>query len=134
MRLKATEHQEQAAVVAYCRLNKIRIFAIPNGAVLGGRNKYALLNKLKAEGLENGVPDLFIPIEQYHPLPGVASERLPIRIHYCGLFIEMKSATGKLTLEQKEWIETLSSNGYKVLICRSAEEAIGNIKEYLGMK
>lgn len=134
MKLKSTEHDEQVAVVAWCRLNKIPIFSVPNGAVLGGRNKYALLNKLKAEGLEPGVPDLFIPKEGGRKeLSGenYSNVRITVIAYQNGLFIEMKSAHGRVKPDQQAWVEMLKKNGYRVVICRSAEEAILCIKDYL---
>ena len=57
-----TEHAEQAAFVQQVmyefsnRSDFIRplFFAVPNGMVIGGRNRFALLNKYKAEGFTPG--------------------------------------------------------------------------------
>ncbi len=46
--------------VDWMRRRGIAFFSVPNGAILGGRNRYAVLNYLKAEGLTNGAPDLVI--------------------------------------------------------------------------
>ena len=74
-----SEHYEQALVIQFMRRNypEVLIFAIPNG----GQRNAATGARLKAEGVVPGVPDLFIPA--------------------WGLFIEMKTLTGKVSLEQK---------------------------------
>lgn len=114
-----TEHQEQCTVIQYCTVKKLLVFAIPNGAYLNGTKlqRAKQMNRLKAEGLKIGVPDLFLPMPrgQYH-----------------GLFIEMKRQKGSATsAEQKAWAITLSSEGYKAVICKGAEEAIREIDRYL---
>lgn len=57
-----SEHLEQKEVVQYFRRKwpklKLCIWACPSGFVSGGKNKFALLNKLKAEGWTKGVSDL----------------------------------------------------------------------------
>jgi hypothetical protein len=45
----------------------------------------------------------------------------------------MKSSSGTLTPEQKEMIERLRGQGYRVEVCRGAEQAIAVLQEYLGM-
>lgn len=53
----------QKAVVAALRKRKhpgVMFWHTPNGATLGGRNKFAALNKLKSMGWLNGVSDLVL--------------------------------------------------------------------------
>ena len=50
---------------------------------------------------------------------------------YPGLYVELKTATGKIQPEQEIILERLRSRGYKTVICRSDVEAISTIKEYL---
>jgi hypothetical protein len=52
---------------------------------------------------------------------------------YHGLFIEMKSAIGKPTPEQKAFIQRVSEVGYYGCICYGAEEAIETMKYYIGL-
>lgn len=56
----------------------------------------------------------------------------------CGVFpggimwaIELKSAKGILSIEQKYWIANLKSNGVRVAVCRSLEEVINFITQNL---
>lgn len=102
-KLIPTEHDEQVTFVRIFRLlyPAVRIFAIPNGGI---RNK-ATAVRLRAEGVERGVPDLFIPEWK--------------------LWIEMKKQKGGiLSQEQKEWIEYLNKCGYKAVVCKGCDAAL----------
>jgi hypothetical protein len=46
-----------------------------------------------------------------------------------GLFIEMKTLTGKVSLEQKAMLEYLQSVGYDAIVCKGANAAIAHITE-----
>ena len=105
-----TEHEEQRQVVMWFRqtYRPMRIFAIPNG---GMRSK-ATAAKLKVEGVSPGVPDLFVPELK--------------------LWIEMKRVKGgRLSPEQKDWINYLASVGYVCFICAGAEDAKIQISDYI---
>lgn len=84
----------------------------PNGGFRNGREAV----KLKHMGVTPGIPDLFLP----YPRNGAA-----------GLYIEMKSETGRATACQVECIRYLRSVGYKAYVCHGADEAIKRIQEYL---
>lgn len=118
------------------------IFAIPNGAWLGagaggkvaGRcqkcgtivtsafsaslavRKLGVANKLKAEGLEPGVPDLFIAV----PMFG-----------FGGAFIEMKRKGGTISGRQDKWLSRLSAVGYAVKVAEGFDEAREFTEKYL---
>lgn len=109
------EHQEQVVFInrlkalavnrpAYAMAVK-RTHAIPNG---GGRSKREA-GRLKAEGVVAGVPDIFVA----YPVPG-----------FHGLYIEMKSLTGKPSREQQDWIRDSLALGYQAAVCRGADEAM----------
>lgn len=87
------------------------MFHIPNG----GKRNITTAVRLKREGVKRGVPDIFIPVPKGK---------------YFGLFIEMKSKNGKLTDEQKFWIEMLNELGYKAIVCKGFEEARDAVLEY----
>lgn len=104
-----TEHAEQATFVAWFRKEypEIRIFAVPNG---GYRHKKTA-QTLSVEGVSKGVPDLYIPA--WH------------------LWIEMKRTKGgRLSPEQKEWIEYLESIGDTVIIGKGWEDARKKVQEH----
>lgn len=113
-----SEHQEQCAVVSWAEISAhmypalSKLHAIPNG---GLRHKRVAI-KLKAEGVKPGVPDLCLPVS---------------RCGYHGLYIEMKSKTGRPTKDQKEWISDLTSEGYLAVVCKGAEQAIDLLQSYV---
>ena len=99
----------------YSRINKIPtqlLMHIPNGGNVGARNGA----NLKAMGVRAGTPDYFLayPSGKYH-----------------GLWIEMKSETGRVSPEQKTAIEVLGKQGYLAVVCRSTDEARLTIEQYL---
>jgi len=82
---------------------------IPNG---GSRSRSEGA-RFKILGVVAGIPDVFIPIpnDTYH-----------------GLYIEFKTEVGRVTPVQKEVHKVLEENGYNVVVCRSAEEAIDAVE------
>jgi len=91
------------------------LWATPNGM----RTDIKTAKDAKASGTKRGVPDVFLAV------PRQAKH---------GFFIEMKSATGRLTPEQKDLIELLQGQGYRVDVHRSAESAARSLLEYLSAK
>ena len=63
--------------------------------------------RLKAMGMQTGFPDLFLAV----PRRGMH-----------GLFIEMKSETGRLEPSQREMLALLSDQGYATAVCRSLDD------------
>jgi hypothetical protein len=108
------EHDEQAAVIKWCeqyaRLRwphlclpngEFAIYATPNG----GERNVIVATRLKAEGVNSGVPDLHVP--------GLR------------LWIEIKRIKGSVTSDkQKNWHAYLRSIGDTVVIAKGAAEAI----------
>jgi hypothetical protein len=62
------ESDEQASVFAWATQFVVRfpelqlLHAIPNGALLGGRNRFAVARELTNTGLRVGVPDIHLPV------------------------------------------------------------------------
>lgn len=73
---------------------------------------------LKRMGIKKGVADLFFP-------RGNA--------HYKGLFIELKTLTGKPTKEQIQFLDEMSRENYFTAINYGSEETIGTIKAFYGL-
>ena len=114
------EAQEQTWLMQWARYAAIKwpeldlLYHCPNG---GGRSKVEAA-RLKAQGVKPGVPDLCLPVS---------------RGGYHGLYIELKRQKhGTLSLEQKEWIERLIVQGYRVEVCHGFQEAADVIEDYLG--
>jgi len=99
-------------------LPKNLLFSIPNGN--NGDAKRGSI--MKAEGQRKGAPDLMLAKPKYR----VESWKWD---H--GLFLELKTATGRLMPEQEEFHFTLRNAGYRVEVVRSLAEAQKIITEYL---
>lgn len=118
---RPTEAQEQAAVFEWAQWNIGKYPAlkwmhhIPNG---GTRHPAEAAN-LKRQGVRPGVSDVFLPTA---------------RGGYHGLYIEMKSKTGKPSDNQREFVEAMIGEGYKAIFCYGADEAICAIEKYLRME
>ena len=116
--MKQTEHEEQKKLFQWAKAQSAKhpqltmMFAIPNG----GQRNIVTATKLKAEGVKSGVPDIMLAFPSKHA-------------H--GLFIELKSANGKVSENQREWLGALSSSGYQCNVCYSFDEAKKVIEEYL---
>lgn len=113
------EHAHQVALIKWARLQSKSmpelnlLFAIPNG----GLRNIKVAQKLKAEGVRAGIPDLMLACPR-----GVHS----------GLFIEMKEPKkGKLSAIQKDMCEQLLTAGYRVVVCYGWDSARDTILEYL---
>lgn len=110
--LAPSEDGEQEAIVEYCRIRSIPIVHIPNES----KRSKAYGAKLKRMGLSPGFPDLFIP-------------RAVNGSH--GLFIELKTAKGKTSEEQRGWILRLRAEGYEAYVCRGYDRTVAAIEYYL---
>lgn len=105
-----TEHTEQVTLLQWFRIQhkNVLIFAIPNG----GLRNVIVAQKLKAEGVVKGVPDLFIPEWK--------------------LWIEMKRQKGgRLSSEQKKMIEELERVGHSVIVGNGFIDAKEKIETFV---
>ena len=109
------EHHEQAALIEWYDWqypHAVPLLAIPNG----GHRHIAVAVKMQREGVRPGVPDLMLPIA---------------RGGWHGLWIEMKTTSGRLSKVQRQWRDMLQAEGYRVELCRGFEEARAMIEGYL---
>lgn len=115
-----TEEGAQAAVFEWAKCYErlypcLRLmYHVPNE----GKRTKATGARLCRIGMRRGVPDICLP----HP-SGV----------YHGLYIELKAERGKPTVEQREYLTALESEGYFVALCYGSHAAIDSIKRYLGI-
>lgn len=119
---KLTEAQEQANVIKWSQQSHIRsqwpelalLFHIPNGGTrdaVEGRH-------LKQQGVKPGVPDLCLPVA---------------RGPYHGMYLEMKTADGRATPEQKWWGKSLTNQSYFWEVCHGWESAVVALVWYLSL-
>lgn len=117
-----SEHDEQKALMSwwgmYSEIKHIPeklLFSIPNA----GKRSFAVASIMKSEGMRAGVPDLFLAVPK-----GI----------YHGLFIEMKRAKGgTLQDSQKEFLKTLSDEGYMCVVCHGWMTAKQCIEKYFNL-
>jgi hypothetical protein len=118
--VKHEESNIQQKCVEWFKYNfpKQVIASFPNGVFISGTpvQRAKRWNILKKEGAMLGMPDLIICIASgaYH-----------------GLFIEMKTSKGVLSDNQKTTHQLLKDAGYQVKVCRSLDEFIQAVHNYL---
>ena len=93
------------------------LHAVPNGGSRGDNEKSRKIRggQMKAEGLRDGVADIFWPVTRF-PFPG--------------LYIEMKTPTGAIRPSQREFRTFVMSQGYAHSYERSWRSAAELIKFY----
>lgn len=115
----ASESAEQITVMRWAEWMSNRdpryslLFHIPNG----GSRHPAEAARFKAEGVRAGVPDLMLPVavEPFH-----------------GMFLELKRTKGgRVSADQRRWIDQLRAQGYYAAVAFGAEDAIAIIKLYM---
>ena len=114
-----TEEQEQRAVFEWEILMEKQypelafLAHVPNGEY----RPIATATRLKKTGVKRGFPDLILPVA---------------RGGFHGLFVEMKRRKGgRVSDEQKEWLDFLTEQMYRAVVCHGAEEACDEIYRYL---
>lgn len=104
-----SESDEQVGFLRWfdTQFPRVWIFHIPNG----GHRKMSVAKAMKREGVKPGVPDLFIP--------------------EWNLWVEMKRQKGgRLSPDQKAWIEYLERVGHTVIVGLGATDASKQVLEW----
>lgn len=112
------EAVEQAKVIAWARANERNYpyLWMLHSSLNGLKRTKNAQGKAKQQGMLSGVPDLFLPAKNSH---------------FNGLYIEMKSAKGRVSVEQSRFLKCATENSYSVVVCYSAVDAINTIKAHL---
>lgn len=95
------------------------LHAVPNGGSRGDTEQSRKIRgaTMKAEGLRDGVADVFWPVPRYP---------------YHGLYIEMKTPTGAIRPKQREFRVFTLAQGYAFSFERSWRDAASLIQTYYG--
>ena len=111
------EYNIQKAFVKYINLQYPNLLF---SATMGGQYQkhYSQRIKQKLSGYSKGMPDVLI----FEP------------IKYNGLFIELKTKTGRPTIYQKKWIEELNKRNYYACVCKGFEECVETLDNYMNNK
>lgn len=106
----ASEIEIQTLFRSRCRIlcPRVSLVAIPNGAK---RSQWAAM-QAKREGMQSGFPDIMALA------PG----------GLCA-FLEMKSAKGRLSDNQAEWLDRLHGMGFPCGVFRDADKAVEWLRE-----
>ena len=72
----------------------------------------------KAMGVKKGVPDLCLPVA---------------RGGFHGLYIEMKTPSGKASEAQRWWVMALKEQGYRAAVCHGYDAAVAELCWYLSL-
>lgn len=121
------EEIEQALVIKWS--HKVAVRALMpelrwlHHSPAGGKRDAFVGAQMRALGVKRGFPDLILPVWVGGP-SGFSS----------GLVIEMKSAIGRTSPEQKEWLAHFEAQKWQVEIARSAQEAREMLCRYLGTR
>lgn len=135
-RRRNLESECQRALIKWWRMAcrgfgvpEILLFSIPNGG--GGGEMRG--HWLKLEGQRKGAPDLFLAVgKRPHTIPVTVRGVGDAMSALCnGLFLELKTPTGRLSPEQEVYHGHLRAAGYRVEVCRTVEDAQRVIMEYL---
>ena len=71
--------------------------------------------RLQRQGVKRGVPDIWI---------------MEPRGQWNGLVIELKTKTGSLTPDQRQWICRLNNRGYAARVCKGLDQTLEVIHQY----
>ncbi len=123
MDFQRLEHLEQVDLVKWLRRKGYLVFAVPNGSKLSGNagERSRQMQKLKREGLLNGVPDLILP------------QGPPARLEMLCTAIEMKRTGGvpsDVSEDQRKVHEDLRRHGWLVIVAFGFQDAVRQLREY----
>lgn len=126
--MKTKESDEQAALFRWADEFKYQYpeLELLNGSLNGVKLTIGQAVKAKAQGMKKGFPDISLPV----PRGG-----------YNGLYIELKIKPyrnhkekmiyPKTSKDQQWWINALTGNGYRAVVCKGYDAARAEILTYL---
>jgi hypothetical protein len=96
-----------------CKYEALKfLYHTPNG----GRRDAISGARLKKKGVKSGVPDICLPLNNGK---------------YGALYIEVKTSSGKVSPNQKRWLDALNRQGNLAVVCRSLDDAQKVILDYI---
>lgn len=113
------EQHEQAALFEWAEYQKGKYpeLELMYASANGGKRHIKTAVELKRTGVKSGVPDICLPVS---------------RAGYHALYIELKRRKGgRLSENQKWWLERLIKQGNLAMVCHGWEDARDLIVDYL---
>lgn len=123
--MRQIESSLQIACMRWLMLQYREIWEVATAIPNGGQRPVRIINgrvlcqegvKLKREGVKAGVSDVII---------------FRVSKGYHGLHIEFKTKTGRQSEAQKRWQSKMEVEGYKYEVCRSFDEFVKIIEDYV---
>jgi hypothetical protein len=120
-----SEHTEQSMVIYWAERHadeypELRwLHSSLNGIFIPASKatRSRIINRMKAEGMKRGIPDLFLPVARHGK-------------H--GIYLELKrNDGGVLSNEQKEFLAFADEQGYHAVVCNGCDEATEMLEWYL---
>jgi len=115
------QHEESDNAIALMQWCSLRSVALPQLAYLfhvanGGKRNVIEAQRMKREGVKAGVPDYLLPWR-------VGDQ--------CGAAFELKSKDGRVSTEQKDWLQYFANQGWLSFIARDWQSAAWALEDYL---
>ena len=116
--MKQSEAAEQETLIAWVRMMSRNIPELKwlHASLNGVKLSPGQAAKCKRQGMVAGIPDLFWPFPSHG---------------YHGLYIELKTRTGRTSKIQRECMRYLKSVGYKVVVAHGWYEARKVLEAYI---
>ena len=114
-RYDESKYQEQVV----CVLQRFYKHVMFTGGFAGERLDGRAAVRRKRMGYRAGTPDIVV---------------LEARGGFHGLLVEMKSSTGRQTPEQKLFQQESEARGYCYKVCKSTQDGVDAITEYMALK
>jgi len=111
-----SEEQDQVLLVNWIRRHYPEMADTMHHSPNGGYRHKRTAGRMKLMGTSPGFPDLVF----FHPT----------RNHH-GLAIELKTATGRATSSQLEWLDRLAAAGFATVLCQGLEAAQAAVTAYV---
>lgn len=124
--MNETEHVLQRVVALYLDVKGYLWTHVANERKTSARHGY----RLKQAGVKSGVPDVLI-FEPWEEITRDYKNEVVLIEQGPGVAIELKSSTGRVTKNQRRWLEHLRLRGWKTAVCRNLEEVM-EICELIG--
>lgn len=129
--MKTIEADDQAALFRWAEFHQRYCpeLALLNGSLNGVRLTIGQAVKAKKQGMKKGFPDIQLPVARggYHGL-FIELKIKPYRNH------KNKVVYPKISNEQKWWIEELTKQGYRAVVCKGFDAAVNEIEGYLKLE
>lgn len=103
--MKHDESAIQSAIVSALSLARVYLFMVPNGEM--GKISQAAAGRARSMGLRAGISDLVL-----------------IGPSGTAYFMEVKTATGKLSEAQRKFMDLCAKRGWNYAVVRSVEESL----------